>query len=322
MASYILRRLGQGLIVLLIVSFVSFIIFQYLGDPVLAVVGHVHISQEVREQAREKLGLNKPIYIQYFNFLSRSLKGNFGTSYTRMQPVLKIIMKRLPATFELVFTSTIIAVLLGSIIGIKAAEDPDSYLNKFTLYGSLLGISVPTFLMGIFFILLFSVTLGLLPSFGRGNTINLGFWSTGIFTTSGILHLILPALTLALYQLAMIVRLVRAEMLEVLSEDYIRTARAKGLTKTRAVYLHAFRNALIPVITIVGLKFGELIGFSIVTESVFQWPGMGKLLISAIYNNDQPVVVVYIMFVSLMILSINLFVDILYGFLDPRVRYD
>ncbi|MCK4392535.1 ABC transporter permease [Candidatus Bipolaricaulota bacterium] len=322
MISYITRRIAELSVVLLIVSFICFGIFQYLGDPVLAVVGYRYANPKVVAEARQRLGLDKPIYVQYLRFISKAVRSDFGFSYTKIRPVLNVIADRIPATLELVVVATAIAILLGGVLGVIAGVKPHSVLSKSALVASLFGISIPTFLSGLLLIMLFAVTLGWFPAFGRGQTVRVGFWTTGFLTRDGLLHLVLPAITLALYQLAMILRLVRAEMVEVLSHDYVRSAWAKGLPRVRVICKHALRNALIPVVTVVGLQFGEMLGFSIVTETVFQWPGLGKLLIDTLYNNDSPVIVVYIIFMALVISLINLAVDIGYVFLDPRICYD
>ncbi len=322
MISYITRRFAEIAVVLLIVSFVCFGIFQYLGDPVLAVVGYRYANPKVIAEARQRLGLDKPIYIQYLRFLGKALRGDFGFSYTKIRPVLNVIADRIPATLELVVVATALAILLGGASGVVAGVRPHSALSRMVSVASLFGISIPTFLSGLLLIMLFAVTLGWFPASGRGETVRIGFWSTGFLTGDGLLHLVLPAITLSLYQVAMILRLVRAEMVEVLSHDYVRSAWAKGLPRVKVICKHALRNALIPVVTVVGLQFGEMLGFSIVTETIFQWPGLGKLLIDTLYNNDSPVIVVYIMFMALVISLINLAVDIGYGFLDPRICYD
>jgi len=322
MITYIARRIAELFVVLAVVSFICFGIFQYLGDPILAITGYRYANAQVKAAARLRLGLDKPIYVQYFRFLSKAFRGDFGLSYTKIRPVLNVIADRIPATLELVVVATSIAILFGGVLGVMAAVRPHFMLNRLALLGSLFGISMPTFLVGLLLIMLFAVTLGWLPASGRGETVRIGFWSTGFLTGDGLLHFVLPAITLALHQLAMILRLVRAEMLEVLSHDYVRSAWAKGLPRVRVIRKHALRNALIPVVTVVGLQFGEMLGFSIVTETVFQWPGLGKLLIDTLYRNDSPVIVVYIMFMALIISFINLAVDIGYGLLDPRICYD
>ncbi len=321
MGTYILRRLIQGAFVLLAVSFICFIIFRYVGDPVLSLAGRYATIQE-REMVREAFGLDKPFYVQYTRFIFNAAQGNFGKSYVSRIPALGLILERLPATAELATTAIFIAFVLGVGLGVLVSLKPYALRNRFIMAGSLGGISTPTFLMGIVLIMIFAVYLGVLPAFGRGDTVRIGFWRTGFLTWSGISHLILPAFTLGMYQLAVLLRLTRAGMREVLTEEYIKTAWSKGLPPRKVIFKHALRNVLIPVVTMTGLQFGELIAFSIVTETIFQWPGMGNLLLISIYETDQPVIVTYIMLAALIILSLNIIVDILYAFLNPKIRYD
>jgi ABC-type dipeptide/oligopeptide/nickel transport system permease component len=322
MTKCIITRLTQGIIVLLVVSFVCFTIFQYFGDPVLALAGR-YATQAQQEEVRSKMGLDKPFYIQYSIFLKNALHGNFGLSYVAKIPVLGLILERLPASIELAISAMLISLILGIGLGVIVSLSPRYFINRFVMAGSLFGISIPTFLIGILFIMIFSVKLGFLPCFGRGEVIKIaGNWRTGFFTIDSLKHLILPAFTLGIYQLAVLLRLTRGGMLEVLREDYIRTAWAKGLPPRIVIFKHALRNALIPVVTMAGLQFGELIAFSIVTESIFQWPGTGNLLLTAVYETDHPVIVAYIMLTSIIILCINLFVDILYRFINPKIRYE
>jgi len=321
MATYILRRLIQGAFVLLAVSFICFIIFRYVGDPVLSLAGRYATIQE-REMVREAFGLDKPFYVQYTRFIFNAAQGNFGKSYVSRIPALGLILERVPATAELATTAIFIAFVLGVGLGVLVSLKPYALRNRFIMAGSLGGISTPTFLMGILLIMVFAVYLGVLPAFGRGDTVRIGFWRTGFLTWSGISHLILPAFTLGMYQLAVLLRLTRAGMREVLTEEYIKTAWSKGLPPRKVIFKHALRNVLIPVVTMTGLQFGELIAFSIVTETIFQWPGMGNLLLISIYESDQPVIVTYIMLAALIILSLNIIVDILYAFLNPKIRYD
>jgi len=321
MGTYILRRLIQGAFVLLAVSFICFIIFRYVGDPVLSLAGRYATIQE-REMVREAFGLDKPFYVQYTRFIFNAAQGNFGRSYVSRIPALGLILERLPATAELATTAIFIAFVLGVGLGVLVSLKPYALRNRFIMAGSLGGISTPTFLMGIVLIMIFAVYLGVLPAFGRGDTVRIGFWRTGFLTWSGISHLILPAFTLGMYQLAVLLRLTRAGMREVLTEEYIKTAWSKGLPPRKVIFKHALRNVLIPVVTMTGLQFGELIAFSIVTETIFQWPGMGNLLLISIYESDQPVIVTYIMLAALIILSLNIIVDILYAFLNPKIRYD
>ena len=275
-----------------------------------------------REEVRRSLGLDKPVYVQYGRFLLNALQGNFGKSYVSRVPALGLIIERFPATFELVIIAVCMAFFLGVALGVVVALKPYAMRNRLIMAGSLGGISIPTFLIGILLIMIFSVYIGILPAFGRGETVRVGFWRTGLLTLDGIKHLILPAITLAMYQLAVLLRLTRAGMREVMTEEYIKTAWSKGLPPRKVIFKHALRNVLIPVVTITGLQFGELIAFSIVTETIFQWPGMGNLLLTSIYENDQPVIVTYIMMAALIIISANIIVDILYAIINPKIRYD
>ena len=321
MFTYIARRLIQGLIVILVASMFCFIIFQYMGDPVLNMVGQYASFQEI-EEVRQTLGLDKPLYVQYGRFLWNAVHGNFGKSYVTRVPALGLILERFPATFELVTLAVFMAFVVGVSLGVMVALKPYAMRNRLIMAASLGGISIPTFLIGILLIMIFAVFLELLPAFGRGDTIQLGFWRTGLLTVSGLKHLILPAVTLAMYQLAVLLRLTRAGMREVMTEEYIKSAWAKGLPPRKVIFKHALRNVLIPVVTITGLQFGELIAFSIVTETIFQWPGMGNLLLTSIYEGDQPVIVTYIMLAALIIITANIVVDILYALINPKIRYD
>jgi len=321
MGTYIAKRLIQGLLVVLAASMICFVIFQYMGDPVLNMVGQYATFQEI-EEVRESLGLNEPIYVQYGKFLWNAIHGNFGKSYVTRVPALGLILERFPATFELVSIAVLMAFCMGVGLGVIVALKPYAMRNRFIMALSLGGISIPTFLIGILLIMLFSVYLGILPAFGRGETVQLGFWRTGLLSLNGLSHLILPATSLALYQLAVLLRLTRAGMREVMTEDYIKTAWSKGLAPKVVIFKHALRNVLIPVVTITGLQFGELIAFSIVTETIFQWPGMGNLLLTSIYETDQPVIVTYIMMAALIIIMANIVVDILYAVINPKIRYE
>ena len=321
MGTYIAKRLIQGILVVLAASMICFVIFQYMGDPVLNMVGQYATFQEI-EEVRESLGLNAPVYVQYGKFLWNALQGNFGKSYVTRVPALGLILERLPATFELVAIAVLMAFCIGVGLGVIVALKPYAMRNRIVMALSLGGISMPTFLIGIILIMVFSVYLGILPAFGRGETVQLGFWRTGLLSFNGISHLILPATSLALYQLAVLLRLTRAGMREVMTEDYIKTAWSKGLAPRVVIFKHALRNVLIPVVTITGLQFGELIAFSIVTETIFQWPGMGNLLLTSLYETDQPVIVTYIMLAALIIIMANIAVDILYAVINPKIRYE
>jgi len=320
MLTFIARRLIQGGFVLLVVTFICFAIFRYAGDPVLTLAGRYATVQE-REMVRKAFGLDRPFYMQYVSFIANAAHGNFGKSYINRVPVLGLILERLPATVELALSAIFISITLGVGLGVLVSLKPGLLRNRLIMAGSLFNISIPTFLTGILLIMVFAVYLKILPPFGRGETVSIGFWRTGFLTWSGIKHLILPAFTLGMYQLAVLLRLTRAGMREVLTEEYIKTAWAKGLPARTVIFKHALRNVLIPVVTMTGLQFGELIAFSFVTETIFQWPGTGNLLLTSIYETDQPVIVTYIMLAALVILTINFIVDVLYAFLNPKIQY-
>ena len=320
MFNYFLKRLLQSILVMLIVGFVSFSLFNFVGDPVHNMVGQ-EASEETREEIREKLGLNDPIYTQFFKFVVNASNGEFGLSYELRRPVSLLISERLPATLELVLVSALIAIFFGIFFGVYTAINRESFVSNLILISSLLGVSLPTFVIGILFIYLFSVILGILPSFGRGEVVNFGFWSTGFLTLSGIKALILPSITLSLFQMTYIIRLVRAEMMEILQTDYIKFARARGINNKVVNNRHALKNGLIPVITITGINVGTLIAFSIITETVFQWPGMGLLFINAVQFVDIPIMSAYLIMIAFLFVMINFIVDITYYFIDPRIRF-
>jgi len=321
MATYLIKRLLQGIVVLLAVSFVCFIMFRYTGDPVLMLAGK-YATQQEREMVRVAYGLDRPMAVQYVSFIGGALKGNFGKSYISSVDALDMILERMPATLELAFTAICISFILGVGLGVVVSVWPNGVVSRIIMAGSIFGISIPTFLIGILLVMVFSVYLDLLPSYGRGETVQIGFWRTGLLSADGWKHVILPAFTLSGYQLAVLLRLTRAGMREVLSEEYIKTAWAKGLSPVKVILKHALRNVLIPVVTIAGLSFGELVAFSIVTETIFQWPGMGNLLLTSIFETDQPVIVTYIMLAAVIILTINVLVDLMYAFLNPKIRYE
>ncbi len=305
---------------MLIVALIAFVMFTFIGDPVDQMVG-LETTLEEREQLRERLGLKDPVPIQFLNFVGNAIQGDFGISYQFKRPVATIIGERLPATLELALVGSIFALAVGIPLGVYTALRRDSLLSKAFLTGSLIGISLPPFLVGILLIFVFSVQLeGFLPSFGRGETVSLGWWSTGFLSGSGLKALILPSITLGLFQLTLIMRLVRSEMLEVLRTDYIKFARARGL-RNRAIHFgHALKNTLIPVITITGLQLGSIIAFAIITETVFQWPGMGQMFLAAVQDVDIPIMSAYLLLVAFLFVMINLIVDIMYGLVDPRIR--
>ena len=319
MLNYFLKRLFQASLVMLIVAFVSFSLFNFVGDPVNNMVGQ-EASDERREEIRDKLGINDPIYVQFYNFVENIVQGNFGISYQLKRPVSELISERMPATLELVFVSALLAISVGVLLGVYTGIHRDSFLSKIILVVSLAGVSLPTFIIGIMLIYLFSVILGVLPSFGRGQVIDLGFWTTGFLTISGLKALILPSVTLSLFQMTYVIRLVRAEMMEILQTDYIKFAKARGISEKIINYRYALKNGLIPVITITGINIGTLIAFSIITETVFQWPGMGSLFINAVYFVDIPIMSAYMIMVAFIFVMINFIVDITYYFIDPRIR--
>ena len=315
----ILRRLAQAIFVLFFVAFISFLIFRYVGSPVDNLLGQ-EATIDQRAQLEEALGLNDPIYTQYFSFVWRALQFDFGNSYRGALPVSELIASRLPATLELALVSASFAMIFGILTGIYTAINKRGWFANFILSSSLIGISLPTFLIGVLLIWIFAVELQWLPSFGRGEVVDLGWWSTGFLTVSGLKSLVLPSITLGLYQLTLIMRLTRSEMLEVLRQDYIKFAFARGLSTRQVHFGHALPNTLIPVITIAGLQLGSIVAFAIITESVFQWPGVGLLFINSVYFVDIPVMSAYLLLVGTLFVIINLLVDLLYLAIDPRLR--
>ena len=321
MIAFVIRRLAQGVIVMLVVGLIAFSLFNFVGDPV-ALMLPPEATQADRQAMRENLGLDKPFYVQFATFVGNAVQGNFGISLRLGRPVSALLVERLPATLELAFVAAALALLVGIPAGVYTGLKRNAWFSRVLLTVSLIGVSLPTFLIGIFLILIFAVWLGWLPSFGRGDTVMVGGWSTGFLTGSGLKALILPSITLGLFQLTLIMRLVRSEMLEVLRTDYIKFARARGLTNRAANFGHALRNTLVPVITITGLQLGAIIAFAIITETVFQWPGMGLLFIQAVQFADIPVMAAYLCLIGFIFVVINLVVDILYYFVDPRLRID
>ena len=320
MFAFAIRRLIQAAGVMLVVALISFLMFRFVGDPVNQLVG-VDTTPEQRAQLRQDLGLNDPVHMQFARFVGKAARFDFGISYQIKQPVAQLIASRLPATLELSFASAVFALLVGLPMGVYTGLYRDTLLSRFFLAISLIGISLPTFLIGILLIFIFSVNLGWLPSFGRGETISIGgFWTTGLLTRSGLVSLILPAITLGLFQMTLIMRLVRGEMLEVLRTDYIKFARARGLSRRAINFGHALKNTLVPVITITGLQIGSIIAFSIITETVFQWPGMGLLFLQAVQNVDIPIMAAYLLLIAFLFTLINFIVDLLYVAVDPRIR--
>ena len=322
MLAFVIRRVGQSILVLLITGLIAFSMFRFIGDPIDNMLGQERTMEDV-ERLRGQLGLDQPFPVQYFKFLENAAQGNFGVSYRQGRPVAEILLERAPATLELAAVSGLLAIAFGIALGVFTAIRRSGVAANIIMAVSLIGVSLPTFLIGILLIYLFSVELGWLPSFGRGDTVRLGdWWTTGFLTESGLKALILPSITLGLYQMTLIMRLVRSEMLEVLRQDYIRFARARGLKERVVNFRHALKNTMVPVVTVIGLQLGAIIAFAIITETVFQWPGVGLLFINAIQFVDIPVMAAYLMLISVMFVGINLIVDILYVFIDPRLRAD
>ena len=319
MLSFILQRVFQAVIVMVSVAFISFLLFQFVGDPVVFLLGQDATPQQIRE-LRADLGLDKSFVVQFWNFLANAVQGEFGLSLRQGAKVSRLIAERLPATLELAGIAALLALVLGIPMGVYAALKRGTFLSQLFMTVSLLGVSLPTFLVGILLILLFAVGLGWFPSFGRGDVVQIGWWSSGLLTAKGWHHIVLPAVTLAVFQLTLIMRLVRAEMLEVLRTDYVKFARARGLSNRSIHFGHALKNTLVPVITITGLQLGALIAFAIITETVFQWPGMGLLFIQAVTFADIPVMAADLCLTAWIFVVINLVVDLLYCAVDPRLR--
>lgn len=319
MASFILRRLLQSGIVLLAVAMIAFLMFRFIGDPVSQMVGQETTLAE-RAELRDKLGLNDPVPVQFVRFVWRAASGDFGISYQMGQPVDRLLAERLPATLELSMFAMVIACLIGVPMGVYTGLHPKRWLSRVFLVVSLIGISLPTFFTGIMLILVFGVELGLLSTFGRGDTVQIGWWTTGLLTLSGWKSIIMPAFTLGLFQMTFIMRLVRSEMMEVMRTDFIKFARARGISEYKINFGHALRNTLVPVMTIVGMQLGSIIAFGIITESVFQWPGVGLLFLQAISTADIPIMSTYLLLVAVLFVVINLAVDLLYYVIDPRLN--
>jgi peptide/nickel transport system permease protein len=321
MFAFILRRLAQAVVVMVSVALIAFMLFQYVGDPVVFLLGQDATAEQVRE-LRADLGLDRPFFIQFWHFLANAVQGEFGLSLRQGAKVSRLIAERFPATLELSMVAAVLALVVGIPMGVYAALRRGTFMSQVFMTVSLLGVSLPTFLIGILLILGFAVNLGWFPSFGRGQVTQVGWWTTGLLSAKGWHHITLPAITLAIFQLTLIMRLVRAEMLEVLRTDYIKFARARGLTNRAVHFGHALKNTLVPVMTITGLQLGGLIAFAIITETVFQWPGMGLLFIQAVTFADIPVMAAYLCLIALIFVVINLVVDLLYFAVDPRLRVE
>lgn len=320
MLGFLVRRLVQTVLVMLFVAFASFLLFQYVGDPVTQLLGQ-DATAEQRDALRSDLGLDDPPPIQFFRFVGNAVQGEFGLSLRQGRKVSALIAERFPATMELALTAGVFSLLMGVVLGVFSALNNGKFKAQAAMAMSLLGVSLPTFLIGILLILTFSVSLNWLPSFGRGETVNIAGWTSGLITWDGLIHLLLPALTLSFFQLALVMRLVRSEMLEVLRADYIKFARARGIRERVINFRHALKNTLVPVVTIFGLQFGGLVAFSIITETVFQWPGMGLLFIQSVQVADVPVMAAYLCLIALVFSVVNLLVDFVYVVVDPRLRF-
>lgn len=319
MLLYLARRLFQAVVVMLVVSLIAFVLFRFVGDPVTQMLGQDATAAD-RARVAAALGLDQPAYVQYLRFLEQAAHGDFGRSLKLGRPVAELLAERVPATIELSLFAAGLAILVGVPLGVRTAIVRRGLVSRSLLTLSLAGISLPTFFLGVLLILVFSVTLGWLPSYGRGDTVALGWWRTGFLTVDGWRHLVLPGITLALFQLALVLRLVRAEMLEVMRTDFVKFARARGLKPAAVYFRHALRNALMPVVTIIGLQLGSIIAFALITETVFQWPGMGLLFAQSVAFADVPVMAAYLCLIALVFVTINLVVDLAYLAIDPRLR--
>ena len=319
MIAFLVRRFGQALVVMFVISLISFSIQDNLGDPLREMVGQ-SVSEAERLALRDEMGLNDPFLVQYWRFLKNAVRGDLGDSYFFKKPALEVILEKFPATMELVMGATLIILFLSIPIGVYCAINPRSWFTKLMMGMSIVGISIPVFLTAIMLIYLFSIGLGWLPSFGRGETTMIGFWETGFLTRDGLLHLILPSIALSSIMLPLFIRLIRSEMMEVLEQDYIRFAWAKGLSRKRIWFLHALKNTLLPVITVGGVQIGTMIAYTILTETVFQWPGMGFLFLEAVNRVDTPLIIAYLIVVGVIFVITNTLVDLIYGLVNPTVR--
>ena len=319
MTAYLLRRLMQSVMLVAVMSVIVFFGIHVVGDPIWLLV-NPQMDQKDIEAAVRALGLDRPIWEQYWYFVTGALRGDLGRSFIFGEPALRVILERMPATLELALTALVLAIVIGIPLGLYAGLKPESWISKTIMAGSILGFSLPTFWVGLMLIMVFAVMLGWLPSTGRGPTATYLGITSSLFTLDGLRHILLPAINLALLKVSLVIRLTRAGTSEVLQQDYVRFARAKGLSERRVIGIHVLKNTLIPVVTVMGLEFGNLVAFSVVTETIFAWPGMGRLLINAIQSLDRPVIVAHLIMIVLMFVLINLVVDVLYTVLDPRVR--
>ena len=319
MIAFLVKRFGQALVVMFVISLISFSIQDNLGDPLRELLGQ-SVSEAERQVLRDEMGLNDPFLVQYWRFLKKAVRGDLGNSYFFKRPALEVIMEKFPATMELVLGATLIILFLSIPIGVYCAINQRSWFTKVMMGMSIIGISIPVFLTAIMLIYLFSIALGWLPSFGRGETTMIGFWETGMLTWDGLVHLILPSVALSSIMLPLFIRLIRSEMMEVLEQDYIRFAWAKGLSRKRIWFLHALKNTLLPVITVGGVQIGTMIAYTILTETVFQWPGMGFLFLEAVNRVDTPLIIAYLIVVGVIFVITNTVVDLIYGLVNPTVR--
>jgi len=319
MTLFLIRRLMQGVVIIFAMSLIVFLGVYAIGNPVEILI-NPDATPEIKQQTIEKLGLDRPVYEQYGVFVIRALQGDLGNSFIYDEPALQLILQAMPATLELAISSLILAMIFGIPLGMVAGYWPDAWFSKVIMTGSILGFSLPSFWVGLMLIVLFAIEWRLLPSGGRGDTVPVLGIEVSFLTWDGLKHLFLPALNLALFKIALVIRLTRAGMRETLQQDYIKFAYSKGLSVYRVIFVHAFRNILIPIVTVLGLELGTVIAFAVVTETIFSWPGMGKLIIDSINLLDRPIVVAYLMLTVLMFVVINLIVDITYSFIDPRVR--
>jgi len=319
MLRFLLRRLAQAAVVMFVISLLSFSIQDNLGDPLRELVGQ-RVSEAERDVLREQMGLNDPFLVQYWRFLGRAVEGDLGDSYFFKRPALEVILDKFPATVELVLGASVIILFFSVPAGVYCAIRPRALFSRLMMGASIVGISVPVFLTAIMLIYIFSIQLGWMPSFGRGETVDVGGWGTGLLTADGLWHLILPSISLASIMLPLFIRLIRAEMLEVLHTEYIRFATAKGLSRYRIWFLHALKNTLLPVITVGGVQIGTMIAYTILTETVFQWPGMGFMFLEAVNRVDTPLIIAYLIVVGLIFVITNTLVDLVYGLVNPTVQ--
>ncbi|MDJ0949872.1 MAG: ABC transporter permease [Alphaproteobacteria bacterium] len=317
--AFLIRRLGQAVVVMLVISVIGFSIQDNLGDPLRELVGQA-VSEAERQALRDEMGLNDPFVLRFGRFLAGAVQGDLGTSYFFKRPALEVILDKFPATFELVLAASLIIVLVSVPLGVFCAIRPNGWVTQAIMGFSIVGISIPVFLTAIFLIYIFSIELGWLPSFGRGQTVTLGWWTTGLLTRDGLAHLVLPAIALSSIMLPLFIRLIRGEMMEVLRTEYVRFAWAKGLSSRRVWFVHAFKNTLLPVITVGGVQIGTLIAYTILTETVFQWPGMGFLFLEAVNRVDTPLIIAYIIVVGLIFVVTNTVVDLVYTLVNPMVK--